>query len=177
MSDKLPSRKQALRLLKENGCSTNIVNHCLAVAEVAGETAKILTKKGLSVNLELVAIGALLHDIGRSRTHGVNHAVEGARIAKSAGLPGNVISIIKRHVGGGITGSEARALGWSDVDFYVPVTIEEKVVSFADKLVQGSTKVPVDVEIERLYTEGKPKAAERVKKLHDEIAELIGDCP
>jgi uncharacterized protein len=147
------------------------------VAKLALETAEALKKKGLTVDLELVEIGALLHDIGRSRTYSVNHAIEGARIAESAALPKTVISIIKRHVGGGITASEAKTLGWPSDDSYIPLTLEEKTVSFADKLIEGSKRVPVELAIERLSREGMPDAEERVRKLHDEIAALIGDCP
>ncbi len=177
MSDKLPSREQALQLLYENGCSQNVVNHCLAVAELASETAGALRKKGHNVDSQLVEIGALLHDIGRSKTHGVNHVIEGIRIAESAGLPQNVVSIIKSHVGGGITPDEAKALGWPDDESYVPFTMEEKVVSFADKLIQGSKRVSVGLTINQLLKDGKPEAAERVRILHEEIAALIGDCP
>jgi uncharacterized protein len=130
----------------------------------------------LNVDFELVEIGAFLHDIGRSKTHTVHHAVVGAEIAKSAGLPELVVSIIKRHVGGGIAASEAEKLGWPK-DVYVPVTLEEKIVSYADKLIEGSNRVPVEITIEKLVKEQKHEAAERVRKLHEEIAELIGDCP
>ena len=103
MSEKLPSREQALKLLHESQCSVKVIKHCKAVAKLALEIAEACREKGLNVDLQLVEIGALLHDVGRSKTHTVNHAVVGAEIAKSAGLPEPVISIIKRHVGGGIT--------------------------------------------------------------------------
>jgi uncharacterized protein len=177
VSEKLPSREQALRLLYENGCSDKVVNHCLAVTKLALETADALRKKGLNVDLELVEIGALLHDIGRSKTHSVNHVIEGAKIAEAAGLPKNVISIIKCHVGGGITRDEAKALGWPSDETYVPLTLEEKAVSFADKLIEGSKRVSVELTIKQLFSDGKPEAAERVRNLHDEMAALIGDCP
>jgi uncharacterized protein len=177
VSDKLPSREQALQLLIENGCSGKVVNHCLAVSKLALETAEALKKRGFQVDLELVEIGGLLHDIGRSKTHSVNHAVEGFKIAEYAGLPKPVVSIIKRHVGGGITPVEAEAFGWPTDDVYVPITIEEKIVSYADKLIENSKQVPVEVTVEHLFREGKPEAAKRVQKLHDEIAKLIGDCP
>ncbi len=141
MSSKLPSREQALTLLQQNHCSPRVIAHCKAVAKLSIETAKICQKKGLTIDLELVEVGALLHDLGRSKTHSVNHAVVGAEIAKQAGLPESVINIIKRHVGGGITNAEAKELGWPE-DNYVPVTLEEKIVSYADKLVETSKRVP-----------------------------------
>ena len=176
MSETLPSREQALQLLRENQCSAEVINHCKAVTELALETANILNERGLKIDFALVEIGGLLHDIGRSKTHTVHHAIVGAGIAKSAGLPDSVVSIVKRHVGGGITPSEAEKLGWPK-DVYVPITLEEKVVSYADKLIQNSKRAPIDVTIEKLSGELKYEAAERVRKLHEEITSLIGDNP
>ena len=176
MSEKLPSREQALHLLRENHCTTKVINHCKAVTKLALETANALKERGLKIDSELVEVGALLHDIGRSKTHTVHHAVVGAEIAKSAGLPDSVILIIKRHVGGGITTSEAKKLGWSE-DVYVPITLEEKIVSYADKLVENAKRAPVEITIERLSKELKSDAAERVRKLYEEITYLIGEDP
>lgn len=176
MSETLPSREQALQLLREQGCSAKVINHCKAVAELALETANILKDKGFQINFGLVEIGALLHDIGRSKTHTVDHAVVGAEIGKSAGLPDSVVSIIKRHVGGGITNTEAEKLGWPK-DVYVPITLEEKVVSYADKLIENSKRAPIDLTVKKLSGELKWEAAERIQKLHEEIASLIGGVP
>jgi len=175
VNDKLPSREQALNLLIENGCSNDVIIHCKKVAELAAETAETVKKKGLTVDSRLVEVGALLHDIGRSKTHSVNHVIEGAKIAEEAGLSKSVVSIIKRHVGGGITKTEAQMLGWPVDDTYVPITLEEKVVSFADKLIEKGKRVPVKLTIEKLLREGRPEAAERVRQLHEEIATLTGD--
>jgi uncharacterized protein len=130
----------------------------------------------MKIDFALVEVGALLHDIGRSKTHMVHHAVVGADIAKLAGLPDSVVSIIKRHVGGGITASEAEKLGWPE-DVYVPVTLEEKIVSYADKLIENSKRAPIDITIEKLSKELKYEAAERVRKLYEEITDVIGDDP
>lgn len=176
MSEELPSRGQAIQLLCKSQCSLKVIRHCKAVAKLAVETADMCKRNGLKVNRELVEIGALLHDIGRSKTHGVYHAVVGAGILEAAGVPKPVISIVKRHVGGGITTSEAEQLGWPK-DVYAPLTIEEKIVSYADKLIKKSKRVPVDVTLTKLAKEGRQTAVERVLKLHEEIAELIGDCP
>jgi len=174
VSEKLPSREQALQLLREHQCPTEVINHCKAVTKLAVETANALEERGVKIDSALVEVGALLHDIGRSKTHAVHHAVVGAEIAESAGLPGSVISIIKRHVGGGITASEAKKLGWPE-DVYMPITLEEKVVSYADKLIENSKHAPIERTIEKLSKEMKPEAAERVRKLYEEITNLIGD--
>ncbi len=176
MSEQLPSREQALQLLREHQCSTEVISHCKAVTKLAVETASALKERGLKIDSELVEVGALLHDIGRSKTHTVHHAVVGAKIAESAGLPDSVISIIKRHVGGGITASEAKKLGWPE-DVYVPTTIEEKIVSYADKLIVSSKRAPIEITIEELSKELKCEAAERVRKLHEEMTNLIGEDP
>ncbi|TRO51318.1 HDIG domain-containing protein [Candidatus Bathyarchaeota archaeon] len=176
MSETLPSREQALQILRENQCSKKVINHCIAVTELALETANILKEKGFEIDIELVAMGALLHDIGRSKTHTVHHAVVGAEIAKSAGLPDSVVSIIKRHVGGGIIDSEAEKLGWPK-DGYVPTSLEEKIVAYADKLIEKGKRAPIDLTIEKLSEEMKYEAAERVRRLYNEITDLMGDCP
>ncbi|MEM1565843.1 MAG: HDIG domain-containing protein [Candidatus Bathyarchaeia archaeon] len=175
MSEKFPTREQALNFLRDSGCSQNVIRHCEAVADLAVEIAKKCLDKGLNVNLGLVEIGALLHDIGRAKTHSVHHALIGAQIAKTLGLPEPIIAIIKRHVGGGITAQEAKKLGWPK-DVYTPQTIEEKIVAYADKLIEGSTRVPIEKTIEKFSKELPPQAVARVKRLHREMQTLIGDC-
>ncbi len=177
MSERLPSREQAIKLLIEKGCPANVVKHCVEVSTLAVETAETLKKKGYSIDAHLVEIGALMHDLGRSKTHGVNHVVEGANIAESIGMPKPVVNIIRRHMGGGITPKEAETLGWPRSDGYVPLTLEEKVVSYADKLIDGGRRVPIELTMRQFHGKGLHEAAERIKKLHNEIATLIEDCP
>jgi len=128
------------------------------------------------VDLKLVEAGALLHDIGRSKTNAVNHGLVGGQVAAQEGLPEPVVRIIKRHVGGGITAEEAARFGWPR-DVYVPLSLEEKLVSYADKLLENSKgrRVPIDVEIKRLQAKGHKDAAERVRKLHEELTMLLGN--
>lgn len=171
----LPSREQALQFLYQSGCQRNVVRHCEAVAELAVEIAKVCKNNGVQVDLELVEIGALLHDIGRAKTHSVHHAIVGAEIAESLGLPKPVISIIKRHVGGGITAKEAKKLGWPREN-YIPQTTEEKIVSYTDKLIEGSKKVPIERTVENLSEKLPPSAIVRILRLHREMLTLMGDC-
>jgi uncharacterized protein len=175
VSERLPTREQAIRFLRESGCQNNVIRHCEVVADLAVEMAENCKAKGLDVDLKLVEIGALLHDVGRSRTHSVHHAVKGAEIAEALHLPKPVVSIIKRHVGGGITSTEAKRLGWPR-DIYIPQTLEEKIVSYADKLTEGSRRVPIERTIENFSEMLPPSAVERIRRLHMEIVALIGDC-
>jgi uncharacterized protein len=174
VSSRLPSREHAIQLLRINKCPNKVFKHCLVVADLALEMGSKLKNRGFDVDLQLVEIGALLHDIGRAKTHSVHHAIVGSDIAKKSGLPSSVISIIRRHVGGGIIKKEAEELGWPRDEDYVPVTLEEKLVSYADKLVQGSKRVSISVVVEELKMELKPEASERVTRLHEEISMLLG---
>jgi uncharacterized protein (TIGR00295 family) len=148
----------------------------MAVAKISLDIAKQLEKKGVKLDLKLVEAGALLHDIGRSKSNTVDHGVIGAQIVRSEGLPTAIAGIIKTHVGGGFTAKEAAEFGWPK-DVYSPITLEEKIVSYADKLVDNSKhgRVPIDIEIKRLQAAGHKEAAERVRKLDDEITALLGN--
>ncbi|MEM3816123.1 MAG: TIGR00295 family protein [Candidatus Bathyarchaeia archaeon] len=175
MSEKLLSPEEALRILREAGCPIEVIKHCEAVANMAVEIAERCVKNGVTVNINLVQIGALLHDIGRSRTHSVHHAIVGAEIARSLGLPEQIIRIIERHVGGGISAEEALKLGWPNKN-YVPETSEEKIVAYADKLIEGSRIISIEETIERFKSElgENHPAIERIMRLHKEISRICG---
>ncbi len=174
MTKQLPNREQAVKLLVDNNCPPQVVNHCLAVTDLALEIAGKIQARGHKIDLQLVEVGAILHDIGRSRTHNVDHSVIGAQIAEIIGLPPPVVNIIKRHVGAGITADEAEWLGWPK-DIYVPQTLEEKVVCYADKRIDHDKVVPIENEIVRLQSQGFNEGAERVRRLHNEITHLLGE--
>lgn len=171
MSERLPSPEEALKILRDVGCPDEVIKHCEAVARLAVKIASRCLERGVKVDLQLVHIGALLHDIGRSRTHSVHHALVGAEIARSLGLPSKIVAIIERHIGGGISSEEAAKLGWPKKD-YIPETIEEKIVSCADKMVEGSNIVPIEETIKRFREElGEDHPAiERIKRIYYEIS-------
>lgn len=176
MNEKLPSPQEALALLSEAGCSESVIAHCKAVSALAVKFAKACKKRGITVDVELVKVGALLHDIGRSKTHDVNHPIVGVKIAQSLNLPESIISIIGRHLGGGITAEEAKELGWPVKD-YIPTTLEEKLVTYADKLIEGRKVVPIEKTVKKFRRElgENHPAIDRIIRLHEELVPLIGD--
>lgn len=124
-------------------------------------------------NVRLVEVGALLHDIGRSQTQGMRHAIEGARIAQQHGLPREVVLIIERHIGAGIPRPEAAKIGLPEKD-YVPRTLEEKIVAHADNLIDNDRRQPVLKEIEKALAKGQPQHAARLRALHADLSKRVG---
>lgn len=125
-------REEALTLLQEVGCPENVIDHCRAVSEKAVAVAK-KAQKDHDIDLNVVEIGGLLHDIGRAVTHGIDHGVVGARILQERGVNGDLQKMCERHVCAGIPRAVAEAVGLPPRDF-VPVTMEEKIVCHADNL-------------------------------------------
>ena len=70
-----PSRSEVLALMRELGASAEVVDHSLKVLKVAGSIVDDLRAKGVQLDSELVLIGALVHDLGRSRTHALRHGL------------------------------------------------------------------------------------------------------
>jgi len=156
------------------GCPGHVVDHCLNVSKIAVRMARQLKDKGHDVDVELVEIGSILHDIGRSKTHDTDHGAVGGEMVRQLGIAEPVARIVDRHIGAGIPEDEARALGLPE-GVYVPETLEEKIVCYADKLIAGWREVDISVTVED-FTEkmgrGHP-AIERLWSLHREMEDLL----
>ena len=147
-------------MLKKENTPENVIEHSIAVYRKA---MKIATNFD-NADENLIKKGALLHDIGRSKTHGITHAIEGVKIAERYGYDKDVLNIIERHIGAGITEKEAEKLGLP-VKSYLPETLEEKIVAHADNLISGSKEVDIDFVIE--------KWKRRIEDSEDNIERLI----
>lgn len=153
-------------MLEREYTPENVIDHCKAVYEKAMKIAANFD----NVDEDLIRKGALLHDIGRSKTHGITHAIEGVKIAEKYGYDKDVLNIIERHIGAGITEEEAEKLGLPKKS-YVPQTLEEKIVAHADNLVSGSREVDIDFVIEKWKRtiEDSDDNIERLIKLDNEL--------
>ena len=130
-------------MLEESGCSQRVIQHSLKVLEVAKRLTRQVENHGIKVNAGLVETAAILHDIGRSKTHDLEHGLLGGEILGERGLPEDLRRAVERHVGAGISNDEAARLGLGKGDL-IPETIEEKIVCYADKLVDGTEEVPFE---------------------------------
>lgn len=165
-------RERALRALSGAGCSKQVIQHCLTVEREALKIARKIKETHHTIDLNLVSVGALLHDIGRAKTHGIQHGVIGGQTLREMGL-GEFARFAENHIGAGIPAVEAKALGLPARDF-VPQTLEERVVTYADKLAMGSRSTSYDRALEWFRSELGPEhpSIERFKKLHLEIEKL-----
>lgn len=164
-----PNRQKCLDILAEIKCPEQVITHILVVTEIALKIARYFPK----ADPQLIEAGALLHDIGRVKTHGILHAVEGTKIAKQYGLPDKVISIIERHIAAGIPQKDALELGLPPKD-YTPITIEERIVAHADNLVDGYKRCKIARSEEILLNKGLSEVAKRVKELHEALSSEAG---
>lgn len=173
------NEKEAITLLIKAGCSHSVIEHCKTVAGYAKEIAIKISESAancghpVDIDIDAVFIGGLLHDIGRSKTHGIRHAVEGAAIAVENGIDEKLVRIIERHIGAGIPLDEASDLGLPEKD-YIPVTFEEKIVAHADNLIFGDKIGTVEEMIINLKRKNfDEKVIRRFIDLNDEITVML----
>jgi uncharacterized protein (TIGR00295 family) len=162
----IPSDDDCIRILQESGTPNRVIRHTCLVMVLASAIAE-----RCGGDIPLVRAGGLLHDLGRSRTHGVGHAVEGARLAREKGLPEAVVLIIQKHMGAGFTSSEAEEMGLPPGD-YMPSTLEEKIVCHADNLVSGHSYMSSQQTYKEMVDKGYPATAERMRAMHAELSAL-----
>ena len=169
----IPDKNAAIELLRLTGCSDSVISHSIVVSDYAAELAEKIHQNGYAVDIELVLIGALLHDIGRSRTHDIRHGVEGVILAKEFGLDDKIVDIIRTHIGAGITPEDTVSLGLPP-DRYIPLTLEEKIVAHADNLVEDETTVSISEKVEILSKKGREEnIIERIIHLNNDIENMI----
>jgi len=178
-------RDSDLAMLREAGVSEPDIAHCVKVAEKALEIAE---RTGAPLDFELVGRGALFHDLGKARTHDIEHGKIGAELGARLGLPKPLLDIMEKHVRGGLTPEEAVELGLPVKD-YTLRTLEERIVIYADRLVDIITDpnriVSNELEAEERFEEilttdvryGKNALTlERYLGYHLEVQALIRDA-
>lgn len=132
----LPDLPEALQILRRNGVPENVVRHSAAVAAVAHFLAERLRNQGVPVDPLLAHRGGLLHDLDKIESVKENcvHGEKAAEILASLGYP-KLAEIARAHV------LRPRNL---------PKTWEEKLVFYADKLVEEDKVVGLEARLSAL---------------------------
>ena len=131
--------EKAWRLVEEIAQRTkpewkeSIMEHAAIVHDASLYLAGIHPGKQ-SVSFKIIALGAILHDIGRSRaSRVVEHGIMSGAMIREQGFPEEAARIGETHIGVGIPRKEARALGLPEGD-YIPETLEQRIVCYIDNL-------------------------------------------
>ena len=139
----LPTVPQCLHWLRQQDASFNLIQHVQAVAASAYQMALWLRANGQTVDPVLTHRGGLLHDLGkikslRGQSGGLNHDEFGAALLDEWALP-ELAEIARRHM-----------LFAINDPLTAPQTLEQKLVFFCDKIVEGARIVPLQDRLDRL---------------------------
>ncbi len=171
----MPDREFVLELLKILKISLSVRRHSEKVAVKAMQIANKIKKT--QVDMNLVEIGALLHDVGRTKTHGFKHALIGGKILRQKGFSEKLARICETHILGGLDKEDAQKFGLP-VKNYLPTTLEEKIICLADKHIAGTREVTIQERFNRwFYKYGRSKilikSKKRIEKIQKEIDRLM----
>ncbi len=111
----------------------SILEHARIVHDVSCRLSDLF-REDRNVDMETVKLGAILHDVGRFRAERVvEHGIKSGEILREQGFPEGAARIGETHVGVGITLEQAASLGLPEGN-YMPETLEERIVCYADNL-------------------------------------------
>ncbi|MBD5205974.1 MAG: HD domain-containing protein [Bacteroidales bacterium] len=135
-----------------------LITHSRLVADKALKCAAV---RNLTIDREFVEEAAMLHDIGiflcdapgilcfRDKPY-ICHGVEGSKLLQEEGLPRHAL-VCERHTGAGLTIEDIKRqqlpLPLRDM---TPVSLEEKLVCYADKFYSKSGNLEAEKSIEKV---------------------------
>ncbi|MRR32060.1 HDIG domain-containing protein, partial [bacterium] len=172
-SPALPGVTTCLLWLQQNNASAHLLAHVQLVAAIAYQIAVWLRATGIQVNPILAHRGGLLHDIAKAhKTKDTDHGVTGGALLRAKGE--SILGDIADHHMLFTLLDEKRA----------PHTWEEKLVYYADKLVEKNEVVPVEQRLAGLQERYQidsgilfDELTPRIKELEGEICTNIGSTP
>lgn len=123
------NKEEIIAAMKTIGVNNEIISHCEKVAEVSVGIARKLNHNGCSLDIELIQMAALMHDIKRDTEQ---HALEGEFYISEMGCF-EVADIVSEHM-----------------NFASDKTVleEKHIVYFSDKIVKGAKIVTLEERFE-----------------------------
>lgn len=148
---------------------------------VCDKALKAAEASGLTFDADLIREGAMLHDIGiflcdapsihcKGSEPYIRHGIEGGRLLRQEGFP-ELARFCERHTGAGLTAEDIinQNLPLPHEDF-LPETIEEKAVCYADKFFSKSGDYMKEKPLDRVITSMEkhgPGSFARFMELHN----------
>ena len=146
-------QKVDIDLLHNAGVPEDDIAHSVKVAEKALEIAY---RTNTDLDFEFIGRGALFHDLGKAKTHAIEHGKIGAEMGKSLGLPDRINAVMEKHIRGGLSNEEAIELNLPVKD-YALHSLEERIIIYADRLVDIITEdivsITEEIEAEQQFEE------------------------
>jgi uncharacterized protein (TIGR00295 family) len=185
------SRQESIRILSEYGQNADWTKHCFAVANAAENVGHILEKR-CAINCTFLWSAALLHDIGRYKTHDpLLHGVEGYRLLSKLGHEQEA-NICASHILYGLNAADAGQLGLPNQDF-MPQTIEEKLVPLIDFLIEFDQPTTLNnrfsslrkrnegnrfflIRLEHAYEIARVFMTQIEKKIGESVERIVASC-
>jgi len=165
----LPTPGGARQILVEMEIPAGIVVHSQGVARIALEAGRLVVAAGIPVDLELVEVAALLHDIDKPhiRREGGEHGIVGAQMLIEMGYP-ELAMPVASHPINCLLDDDRFPRGWPSV-----------LLAVADKHVAGEY-LTIDARLKDMATR-HPAYADQIAAargpahaLEREIAEAVG---
>lgn len=135
--------EKSIDLLFEYSGNEDWFYHCVAVSKTALELVGSSSNFEQKLDLNFIAAGAVLHDIGRYRTHHpILHGVAGYYLLNKKGFK-RLSYVCAAHILCGMDSNIAESYGLPARDFY-PETLEEKIITISDLLCEGDSMVALE---------------------------------
>lgn len=128
---------------------------------VAQKALRVADECHLDVDRQFVSDASMLHDVGIFRCNApsifctgeepyIRHGIIGAELMRSIGHP-DIARVCERHTGSGLTAKEIAEAGLPlpHIDL-VPVSLEEKLICYADKFFSKSGDPNEEKSLERV---------------------------
>lgn len=129
--------------------------HVTQVSNLAIAIARAIETGGINIDIDAVYFGAMLHDIGRTRSNDIDHGIQGIDLLNKESNKSilmrdfnlkvetleKVFEAVECHIVGGIQRKWIREakLNIPEKD-YVPKSIEAKIVAYSDQILHGWDK-------------------------------------
>ena len=170
----LPDYATCIKLLLHNSTPCNVINHVIFTAQTALEISRYLKMNDININCEIVLAGSMIHDLGRCETHQLDHGVVGAQILREMDFPEVLAQIAENHLFAGISTEEAGEFGLPAKN-YIPSTLEEKIITYADNISKRDSILTTKEVINRFskYFDISHPIIVRAIVLHKEIEDLL----